>query len=284
MPTPRPRFRPWPLPLPGLEPAAPPAAGPWHHGPGTSGDAGRDAGTRHDGPNPPPLAGRTAPRDQQPSPLAGAPSAVEIPPPAVLRRWADDLALTHFGESFSGTVAWAARLRYRAGDFTPSTGRIRLSLPYFTRYGPGEARGILLHELCHWWLYRHGLIHREDAPAFQALLRTVGAPAKARPMPRPARPRPYLYACPRCGARYRYSRRVDYACGRCCRALARGRYDARFRLRLISAPGGATARRRTAQAAAPRDRSSGQWGCPARESGGRSVGAGGWLCEELPLR
>jgi SprT-like protein len=179
--------------------------------------------------------------------------AAGIPTPAVLQAWTDALSLRHFGQAFSGSVAWAPRLRYRAGDFAPATGRIRLSLPYFARYGAAEAQAILLHELCHWWLYRQGVSHREDSPGFQALLRRVGAPAKARPMPRARRPRPrpYVYACPGCGAQYRFTRRVDHACGRCCRAFAHGRYDPRFRLCLLQAPaaahGAAPRRRRAAE-------------------------------------
>lgn len=159
-----------------------------------------------------------------PAPGAGPPPAEE------LRAWADRLARQHFGTGFVGGVAWAPRLRYRAGDFSPATGRIRLSLPYYLRYGRAETERILLHELCHWWLFRQGQGHREDAPAFQALLARHGAPARGLPMPRAAGGQWRVYACPVCGARYRYRRRVDLACGPCCRRYAGGRYDPRFRL------------------------------------------------------
>lgn len=103
-----------------------------------------------------------------------------------------------------------------------------MSRPYFDRYGEAEARATLLHELCHWWLRRHGLVHRENSRRFQDLLRSVGAPRYARPLDRePSR----FYRCPACGARYGYRRRVrGYACGACCRRYARGRYDPRFAL------------------------------------------------------
>ena len=158
------------------------------------------------------------------------PTQEAAPALATLHTWATELAHRHFGRPFDGRVAWAPRLRYRAGDYAPATQTIRLSLPYFRRYGADETRRILLHELCHWWLFTRGVRHREGAPVFQALLKQHGAPARGRPMPRGRSGRTHLYVCPACGSRYHYRRRVDYACGHCCRKWADGRYDARFRL------------------------------------------------------
>ncbi len=151
------------------------------------------------------------------------------PSDADLFAWTDALARRHFGVPFDGRTRWARRLHYRAGDYHPASGVLRLSLPYYRRYGRGEADAILLHELCHWWLFRQGRPHREDDPRFQSLLHRHGAPRRARALERPA-PVWHLYACPHCGRRYRYRRRVDYACGACCRRYAAGRYDPRFRL------------------------------------------------------
>lgn len=175
-------------------------------------------------------------RPVAPAPPAGLPTA---PPTTVmLQAWAQTLSIAHFGTGFEGTVRWAPRLRYRAGDYTPATGCIRLSLPYFQRYGPSETRRILLHELCHWWLYRGGQHHRENTAAFQELLRRVGAPAKAHPLPRPQPQRLplYSYRCPHCGRHYHYAERVHCACGPCCRAFHDGRYHAAFTLVLLQAP------------------------------------------------
>lgn len=169
----------------------------------------------------------------QPLSLFEAPSQSAVPTTQELGTWAADLATSHFGRPFSGHVVWAPRLRYRAGDFAPTTATIRLSLPYFKRYGPAEARGILLHELCHWWLSVQGIRHREDSPLFQDLLRKHGAPARGRPMPRRRARSTYEYCCPACGALYLYRRRVNYACGRCCRRASGGKYDARFRLKPV---------------------------------------------------
>ena len=151
------------------------------------------------------------------------------PSDADLHAWTDALARQHFGVPFDQRACWAKRLHHRAGDYHPISRTLRLSLPYFQRYGRREADAVLLHELCHWWLYRHGQPHRENDPAFQALLRLHGAPRRARALDRPARV-VRIYACPRCGRRYPYTRRVDYACGACCRLHAGGRYDPRFRL------------------------------------------------------
>jgi len=168
--------------------------------------------------------------EPQPIPRSGLPPADAPPEPDALQSWAEDLALRHFGVRFPGTVRWAPRLCYRAGDYSPATRTIRLSLPYYRRYGREETVRILLHELCHWWLFHQGMRHREDTPAFQGLLRAHGAPARGLPMPRAAARRLRLYVCPCCGARYRYRRRVEYACGQCCRRWSGGRFDPRFRL------------------------------------------------------
>ncbi len=181
---------------------------------------------------PPPRGGR-APRKAPPdAPAAPGPAALAPPPrtdETALRQWIDDLALRHFGVPFPGAIRFAPRLHYRAGDYTPSTGVIRLSRPYLQRYGAAAAREVLLHELCHWWLYSHGVAHRENAPVFRDLLRAHGAPLRARPMPRPPAPGAVLYVCPACRARYnlRPGRRRR-ACGRCCARHAAGRFDERF--------------------------------------------------------
>jgi SprT-like protein len=115
--------------------------------------------------------------------------AADLPPATVLCTWADELARRHFGTPYDGTVDWAPRLHHRAGDYAPALRRIRLSAPYYRRYGPAEARRILLHELCHWWLHGRGIAHREDSRVFLDLLALVGAPRRGRPLARRERPR-----------------------------------------------------------------------------------------------
>jgi SprT-like protein len=155
-----------------------------------------------------------------------------------LRDWADELTLAHFGMRFPGQVRLAPRLRYRAGDFTPATVTIRLSGPYLARYGAEAARQVLLHELCHWWLYREGIPHRENAAVFQSLLRVHGAPARALAVPRAPRRGTAVYVCPRCHARYQLRPGRARACGHCCRRWAGGRFDRRFVL-VLERRGGA---------------------------------------------
>lgn len=153
------------------------------------------------------------------------------PSPEELRRWADQLARQHFGVPFNGAVAWALRLRHQAGDFSPTRNLIRLSAPYYDRYGERQARATLLHELCHWWAWRTIGPHRENSRIFQELLQRTGAPRYAPPPPA-LLPRPlHRYRCPACGRIYTYRRRVSgYACGWCCRRYAGGHWDARFQL------------------------------------------------------
>jgi SprT protein len=57
------------------------------------------------------------------------------------------------------------------------------------------------------------------------------------PFPVSARARRYLYECPNCKCDFHRVRRIRraVACLACCRAHNRGEFDARFRLRLVSA-------------------------------------------------
>ncbi len=174
-------------------------------------------------------------RGPRPGP-AGSP--LDGHPGGELRAWADELALAHFGMRFPGQVQLAPRLRYRAGDFTPATVTIRISGPYLARYGAEAARQVLLHELCHWWLYREGIPHRENGAVFQSLLRVHGAPARARALPRAPRRGTAVYVCPRCHARYQLRSGRARACGHCCRRWAAGRFDRRFVL-VLERRGGA---------------------------------------------
>ncbi len=145
---------------------------------------------------------------------------------------ADRLSLRWFHVPFDGCAIWADRLRYRAGEFRPAEAMIRISRPYHEKYGTTVTEGILLHELCHWWLHRSGIPHRENADVFQTLLRRTGAPRRAPAAPLLPR-RTYAYRCPACGRRYLYRRHVSgYACGDCCRRHAGGRFDPRYLLRL----------------------------------------------------
>ena len=148
-----------------------------------------------------------------------------------LHELADRLSRRWFQTPFDGRAIWAARLRYRAGEFRPSDRTIRISRPYHERYGAPVTEGIMLHELCHWWLHRSGIAHREDAEVFQSLLARTGAPRRAPAAPMPPQPT-YAYRCPVCARRYLYRRHVSgYACGDCCRRFAGGSFDARFLLR-----------------------------------------------------
>ncbi len=75
-------------------------------------------------------------------------------------------------------------------------------------------------------------LHSGGAYDVRFALHTVtaeGAPVNAGP------PKPYYAGvCPVCSAEYRFARKPAgaRACGACCKALACGRFDARFRLRI----------------------------------------------------
>src|SRR5579875_2252952 len=104
---------------------------------------------------PPPGTSRPAggPPRRRESPVMASTSPPDDP---ALHALADRLSRRWFQAPFDGRVLWAARLRYRAGEFRPADGAARISRPYHDKYGPQVTEGIGLHELGHWWLHRSG--------------------------------------------------------------------------------------------------------------------------------
>lgn len=133
----------------------------------------------------------------------------------------DALNHRHFGGSLRARVEWSNRMRAIAGNCDWRRGVIRLSYQYHQRY-PHELEPTLLHEMLHLAL------RRGHDTVFQAEARRLGAPMRASGEAA-HRPYKYVYACPRCGLAVRRRLRGTWSCGRC----GNGRYDERFRLRLV---------------------------------------------------
>ncbi len=161
----------------------------------------------------------------------------------VLEAGARELLLSLGAEALAARVrvAWSARLRTTAGraDFRASL--ITLN-PHLRAHGEAEVDRTVRHELAH--LLAHERFPRRrlapHGPEWRQACADLGIPGEARchslPFPATRRPRPWLYQCPACRAEFPRTRRIRraVACLACCRKHSRGRFDARFRLRLVS--------------------------------------------------
>ena len=162
---------------------------------------------------------------------------------AVLLQTARDL-LRALGAARIATelcVEWNSRLKTTAGRADYRRKLISLN-PRLLEH-PAEIDRTLRHELAHILAqFRAGrgriLPHGDE---WRTACRDLGIADEKRchnlPFPASARARRYLYKCPNCKCHFHRVRRIKraVACLACCRAHNDGEFDARFRLRLISA-------------------------------------------------
>ena len=174
-----------------------------------------------------------------------APSVAEKSPgrDPVLEASARDLLLQHGATTLAAQVCreWSARLRTAAGRARSRRHRILLNRR-LSAHGEAEIDRTLRHELTHLLAqFRAG--RRRLAPHGIEWRRAcvdlgIGGETRCHNLPFPLRRqrRRYLYACPHCQRDFPRTRplRRTSACLACCRAFNRGRYDRRFKLRLVS--------------------------------------------------
>ena len=138
-------------------------------------------------------------------------------------------------------VEWNLRLRTTAGRADYRHKLISLNPRLFEH--PAEIDRTLRHELAHILAqFRAGrrriLPHGDE---WRTACRDLGIADETRchnlPFPASACVRRYLYKCPNCKCDFHRVRRIRraVACLACCRAHNGGEFDARFRLRLVSA-------------------------------------------------
>ena len=138
-------------------------------------------------------------------------------------------------------IEWNSRLKTTAGRADYRQKLISLNLRLFEH--PAEIDRTLRHELAHILAqFRAGrrriLPHGDE---WRTACRDLGIADEKRchnlPFPASARVRRYLYKCPNCKCDFHRVRRIRraVACLACCRAHNGGEFDARFRLRLVSA-------------------------------------------------
>ena len=137
-------------------------------------------------------------------------------------------------------VEWSARLRSAAGRAEYASPRVLLNCR-LCAFGEAEIDRTLRHELAH--LIAQSRAGRRRISPHGAEWRRACADleiegeARCHNLPLPIRrhKRRFLYACPHCQRDYPRTRplRRTSACLACCRAFNHGRYDGRFKLRLV---------------------------------------------------
>jgi SprT protein len=138
-------------------------------------------------------------------------------------------------------VEWNPRLRTCAGRADFRHKLISLN-PRLSEHGSAEIDRTLRHELAH--LLAQFRVGRRrispHGPEWRQACADLSIAGEGRchnlPFPSTPRTRRYLYTCPHCKKDFPRVRRIRraIACLACCRAHNRGKFDARFRLRLIS--------------------------------------------------
>ena len=137
-------------------------------------------------------------------------------------------------------VEWSGRLRSAAGRAEYDSARVLLNCR-LCAHGEAEIDRTLRHELAH-LLAQFRARRRRIAPhgiEWRRACADLGIAGEARchnlPFPTRRLQRRYLYACPRCARQFPRTRplRRTSACLACCRAVSQGRYDGRFKLRLV---------------------------------------------------
>lgn len=134
-------------------------------------------------------------------------------------------------------IEWNHNLRRLTGRITYGQRLIEISTYHYRTYGFDDAVATLEHEMLHLYLHRkrlpsgHNQHFKREAVARG--IRVFHSNEYKRNQPPRDR---YLYLCTACGRMVFRQRRQDgnlLACGICCRDLANGLWDPRFKLILV---------------------------------------------------
>ena len=142
------------------------------------------------------------------------------------------------------TVSWHRRLTSTAGLAQPSHASVLLN-PRLQAF-PDEIDRTLRHELAHLVAYdrARGRQIAAHGKEWKQACNDLGIPGESRchtlPLPRRQINRRHLYRCPRCHFVLRRVRPIKtrrrLACHECCKAFAKGRFDARFEFVKVASP------------------------------------------------
>ncbi len=153
----------------------------------------------------------------------------------------DKVNETHFdGFLELPTLKWNTRLRTSAGRFIPGSRKFWVDLPpmievasYLLQETECEKliQDTLAHEMIHYWLW----VRRKPyghTPEFWMKMKAMGV-SRYNPVPR-SRPYRHFYECPACQKVFPARRKLGaLACMACCKRHSGGRFDSRFRLRVV---------------------------------------------------
>jgi len=133
-------------------------------------------------------------------------------------------------------IEFNPNLRRLTGRITYGMRLIEISRWHFAQYGMPDALATLEHELLHLYLHTLGKPSGHNL-LFKRTAQVLGIRVfhdNPYPRNRASRHR-YVYECPECRRMVFRKRRRDHglACGVCCRSLAGGRWDQRFKLQLV---------------------------------------------------
>ncbi len=139
------------------------------------------------------------------------------------------------GELSLPEIRWNSRLRTSAGRFIPHPSGCVIEVAAYLR-DEKEAekliRDTLGHEMIHYWLFVRNLPYGHT-PEFHEKMEAIGV-SRYNPVPK-HRPFKHCYECRGCGQRIFVRKRLRLAaCAACCNQHSEGRYDSRFKLKLLA--------------------------------------------------
>lgn len=137
-------------------------------------------------------------------------------------------------------LRWNTRLRSSAGRFVPGAKRFGYLLPptievasYLTKLPDADhhVRDTVGHEMIHYWLWERRRPYGHT-PEFYQKMTEMGVSRFNKTAPKKS-PQ-YIYTCQHCHRVFEFIRKFKgrIACANCCKSHNRGRFDARFVLKL----------------------------------------------------
>ncbi len=129
----------------------------------------------------------------------------------------EELSKVYFKRSFIDKVCFNNRLRTTGGRYIPAKRVIEIN-PKYLEAGMEEFKGIIKHELCHYFLHIDGKGYKHGDKDFKQLLKETGSPRFCNPLPFQKNEYHYQYVCKSCKQVYKRRRRVNvkkYRCGKC---------------------------------------------------------------------
>jgi SprT-like protein len=138
-----------------------------------------------------------------------------------LYKLVEELSRRFFNRTFLDEVCFNNRLRTTGGRYIPTKRVIELN-PKYLEADMEEFKGIIKHELCHYFLHIDGKGYKHGDADFKQLLKETGSPRYCSPLPTQKLEYNYQYICKECKQVYKRRRRVNlkkYRCGKCRGAL-----------------------------------------------------------------